>query len=76
MIGLAERPATVLFVAMRAMGLLDADRTGKLALLEMAREHLIPGGDFYVGDYVGLSTQTPGVLEIVPATEKQQTGRG
>ena len=70
------------------MGLLDADRTGKLALSEMAREHLIPGGDFYVGDYVGLGARTPGVLEMVqrlksnrpaadkpPSTDEAQSGK-
>src|SRR5437762_642368 len=53
-LGLEPRPAAVLVVAMRAMGLLTADAAGRLGLTPIAREHLVPGGEFYVGDYVGL----------------------
>jgi SAM-dependent methyltransferase len=63
-LGLAARPATVLVVAMRAMGLLAVDDAGRLGLTAIAREHLLPGGDFYVGDYVGLVADSPGVAEM------------
>jgi len=64
-VGLAERPATVLLVALRAMGLIAGDWLERLELTPIAREHLLPGGAFYVGDYIGLSADTPGVLEMV-----------
>src|SRR3954468_4287067 len=48
-LGLEPRPATVLIVALRAMGLLSAEASGRLSLTPVAREHLVPGGDFYVG---------------------------
>src|SRR6188768_272476 len=38
----------------------------------MAREHLLPGGRFDVGDYVGLAANAPGVLEMV---ERLKTNR-
>ena len=38
-----ERPAVVLTTALRAMGLIDQDASGKLALTPMATEHLVPG---------------------------------
>ena len=64
-LGLAERPTAVLVTALRAFGLLAMDATGRLGLTELAREHLLPGGPFDVGDYVGLAAQSPGVLEMV-----------
>lgn len=66
-LGLAERPATVLMVGLRAMGLVAGAWPNKLELTPIAREHLAPGGAFYVGDYVGLSATTPGVLAMVRA---------
>lgn len=64
-VGLAERPATVLLVALRAMGLITGSWPDRLELTAVSREHLLAGGDFYVGDYVGLSSEAPGVLEMV-----------
>lgn len=64
-LGLAPRAATVLVVALRAMGLLAEDSQHRLELTPIAREHLAPGGEFYMGDYVGLSADQPGVLNIV-----------
>lgn len=61
---LQSRGAHVLITALRAMGLID-QRTDKLVLTELAAEHLVPGGDFDVGDYVGLAAQSPGVLTMV-----------
>jgi len=61
---LEKRPAVVLFTALKAMGFLkEAD--GRLSLTELAAEHLVPGGEFDCGDYVGLAAQSPGVLTMV-----------
>lgn len=81
-IGLELRPAVVLFTALRAMGLLEMDEMERLTVSELGREHLIPGSEFYVGDYVGLAANSPGVLAMVqclktnrPAhAEKSDTG--
>lgn len=64
-IGLAERAATVLFTALRAMGLLETDADGQITLSALSRGHLIAGGPFYVGNYLGLAATRPGVLELV-----------
>ncbi len=71
-LGLAERPAVVLFTALRAMGLLVGTEQGQLDLTSLAREHLVPGSDFDVGGYVGLSAESPGVTELV---ERLRTNR-
>lgn len=63
-LGLTSRPGTVLVVALRAMGLLAADAGGRLELTPVAREHLVPDGAFYVGDYLGLAADSPGVAEM------------
>ena len=62
---LAERPTVVLLTALRSFGLLTADAQDRLQLTELAREHLLPGAPFDVGDYVGLAANSPGVLEMV-----------
>ena len=62
---LDRRPATVLLTALRAMKLLDVDSSGSYHITELAREHLISGGEYFVGDYLGLAAQSPGVLEMV-----------
>lgn len=64
-IGLAERPVTVLVTALRAFGLLDLDSDGRLDLTELARGHLVPGGEFNISGYIGLAADSPGVLEMV-----------
>ncbi len=71
-IGLEERPAIVLTTALRAMGLLGDDGTGRIGLTDLAREHLVPGGAFDVGAYVGLMAESPGVLAMV---ERLRTSR-
>lgn len=72
---LAERPASVLATALRAMGLLNlAD--GRLHLSAVAREHLLPAAPFDVGDYIGLAAQSPGVLAMVERLRKSPGGRG
>jgi hypothetical protein len=62
---LEERPAVVLLTALRAMGLLRRDDQGILDLSPVAREHLVPGGPFDVGGYIGLASKGPGVREMV-----------
>ncbi len=79
---LARRPALVLTTALRAMELLSRDADGRFVLTDLAREHLLPDTEFYVGDYVGLAANSPGVVEMVqrlrgnrPAhAEKSDTG--
>jgi ubiquinone/menaquinone biosynthesis C-methylase UbiE len=62
---LAERPARVLFTALRAMQLLTSDEAGRLALTAVAKEHLVRSELFFVGDYIGLAADAPGVLSMV-----------
>ena len=64
-LSLSPRAAAVLFAALRAMGLMERDAQGRLAATPLAREHLTPGGEFYVGDYIGLAADSPGVLAMV-----------
>lgn len=64
-LGLSPRAGVVLFTALAAMGLVERDRQGRLAATPLAREHLSPGGEFYVGDYLGLAADSPGVLAMV-----------
>jgi len=70
--GLSTRAANVLVTALRAMKLVDCDAHGYLNLTAMAREHMLPTGAFYVGDYLGLSADAPGVREMA---ERLGTGR-
>ena len=71
-LSLEARPANVLVTALRAMGMLDLNADGRLTLTPLAAEHLLPGGDFDVGDYVGLAAQTPGVLSMVELLRTNQ----
>lgn len=71
-LGLAARPAAVLFTALRAMKLLELDSAGKLVPSAAAREHLVSGGAFFVGDYVGLAAEAPGTVGMV---ERLRTDR-
>ena len=63
-VGLAERPAHVMFTALMALGIL-LERDGCIALSELAHEHLLSGGPFAIDDYIGLSADNPGVLAMV-----------
>jgi predicted O-methyltransferase YrrM len=63
-LGLADRPTVVLTTALRAMGLV-AESDGRLSLTALAHEHLLPGGPFDLGDYIGLAAQNAGVVEMV-----------
>ncbi len=71
-LGLAQRPAVVLTVALRAMQLIRADAANRLELTGLGRDFLLPGARFYIGDYIGLSAGSPGVLEMV---ERLRTNR-
>lgn len=70
-LGLAERPAHVLVTALRAMGLI-VQRDARLALTPLAAEHLVPGSELDVGDYIGLAAQSPGVLAMVERLRTNQ----
>jgi hypothetical protein len=63
--GLSARAGNVLLVAMRAMGLVCTDAEGRVALTDLAREHLVPGGPFDVSDYVSQANNTEAVREII-----------
>src|SRR4051812_24896228 len=56
---LAPRAAVVLTAALRAMRLIDVDAAGRFVLTPVAAEHLVPGGPFYIGDYIGLGGVEP-----------------
>jgi SAM-dependent methyltransferase len=79
---LAERPAQVLVTALRAMGFLATDAAGRIMLTPTAAEHLVPGGTFFIGDYLSLIADEPGVRELAqrlrtnrPAgTDSEQAG--
>ncbi|MHC4994931.1 MAG: methyltransferase [Planctomycetota bacterium] len=62
---LEERPAVVLVTALRAMGLLEVDHTGRLSPTPIAREHLLADAYFAVSDYLGLAAESPGVLNML-----------
>jgi predicted O-methyltransferase YrrM len=64
-LGLAVRPAVVLFTALKAMGLLSVNDAGQLQLTALSREHLVPGSPFDVSGYVRLAADSPGVKEKV-----------
>jgi predicted O-methyltransferase YrrM len=63
-LGLAHRPASVLFTALRSMGLV-VEAWGNLELSALAKDHLVAGQSFDVSDYLGLAAQSPGVLEML-----------
>ena len=72
---LSQRAATVLMTAMRAMTLIEPDGIGRLRLTAMAREHLVPGGEYFVGDYVGLGASSPGVVAMTERLTSNQLAR-
>ena len=67
-----RRPAIVLITALRAMNLLREDSQGRIRLTEMSREHLLLRAPLDVSGYIGLATQSPGVVEMV---ERLRTNR-
>ncbi|SVD64507.1 uncharacterized protein METZ01_LOCUS417361, partial [marine metagenome] len=62
-LGLAERPANVLFPALRAMGLL-ALKKDRVRLTDTGR-YLCENEPCHLIDYVGIEASDPGVLEMV-----------
>ncbi len=64
-LGLANRPAAVLFTALKAMGLLSTDGSSRLQLTALSREHLVPGSRFDVSGYIRLAADSPGVQEMI-----------
>lgn len=73
-VGLAPRPAAVLFTALRAMGLI-VEAWGNLEMSALAKEHLVPGSPFDVSDYLGLAAQSSGVLEMVERLRTNKPAR-
>lgn len=71
-LNLAARPTIVLVTALRAMKLLEVDDAHRLQLTPVAREHLVPGQPFYMGDYIGLRADVPAVTWMV---ERLRTNR-
>ncbi|MDZ4849527.1 MAG: methyltransferase [Pirellulaceae bacterium] len=71
-LGIDERPAVVLTTALRAMKLLNRKGNGQFELTELAREHLVGGDPFDVGNYLGLAAAAPSVLNMV---ERLRTNR-
>jgi predicted O-methyltransferase YrrM len=68
---LERRPFVVLTTALRAMNLLQ--HAGyDWELTPLACDHLIPGKPHFVGDYIGLAAESPGVKEMV---ERLRTNR-
>ena len=75
-LSLGERPFVVLSTALKAMGLLTANAAGQLELTPLAREHLLDGRDFYVGDYVRLAADNPSVLAMVESLRSDRPRGG
>jgi predicted O-methyltransferase YrrM len=71
-LGLDERPANVLITGLRAMGLITSVPPDRLALTEVAREHLTPESELNVRGYLGLAADSPGVCAMV---ERLRTNR-
>ncbi len=70
-LALERRPFVVLTAAMRAMGLLNQTEDD-WDLTTLARAHLLPNKPHFVGDYIGLAAESPGVKEMV---ERLRTNR-
>ncbi|MSU36107.1 MAG: methyltransferase domain-containing protein [Pedosphaera sp.] len=62
--GLRARPLTVLLTALASFGTLVRRADGSIELSPLAREHLLPGGDYFVGDYFARAAETAGALEF------------
>ena len=62
---LQRRPAIVLLTALLAMKLLERNESEAYQLTELAQEHLASRGHGFVGDYIGLAAESPGVVEMV-----------
>jgi hypothetical protein len=71
-LSLAPRALVVLTTALRAMGLLAVESAGRFEMTPMAREFLLPGKPFYMGEYFSRASTTEGILEMV---ERLRTNR-
>lgn len=63
--GLAPRAGHVLRTALLAMETLDLDETDRVRLSALSRAHLLEQSPHYIGDYIGLAAESPGVLAMV-----------
>jgi predicted O-methyltransferase YrrM len=68
-LGLGERQYCVLLTGLKAMRLIE-ERGTQLQMTPLAREHLSPGAPLYVGDYLRLGAELPGVLTLVQHMRK------
>ena len=75
-LGFLERGAIVLTTALRAMGLLAKDHAGRFTLTPLAVEHLVPGSDFYVGEYLAMGADSPAVRETAQRWRSDRPGGG
>ena len=64
-LGLADRSMNVLMTALRAMHLVEVDSQGRLAATVLGSTFLAPGSVYDVGGYLGLASNSPGVVEMV-----------
>jgi len=71
-LNLSPRSGNVLLVALRAMGLLAADAGGRIVLSDLAREHLVSGGEFNISDYIAQAADAPATRELI---ERLRTNR-
>jgi len=68
-VGLGERQFTVLLTGLKALGLVE-EKQGRLQPAALAGDHLIPGKPQYVGDYIRLAADAPGVMTLVEHMRK------
>lgn len=68
-LALGERQFCVLLTGLKAMRLVE-ERAGQLQPTALAGEHLLPGQPLYVGDYIRLGAEQPGVLTLVEHMRK------
>ena len=64
-LGLDRSPSVVLLTALKEMELLWGNQTGVLELNNLARNHLLTESNFFMGDYLGLTSSSDGVLGMV-----------
>jgi len=69
---IAPRPATVFLTALSALSTVARQPDGRFALTPVAREHLVPGEPFYVGDYLAQAAEAPDVLALVERLRSNQ----
>ena len=62
---LSCRAGIVLFVALRALGLLATDSHNRLMLTPLAQEYLVTGASCDLRDYLALEADSPAVMEMV-----------